>query len=518
MRLIDYVDRVAKTESHQPALIADGVTMSFAALSEQAGKAAMALRSLDLPAGSTVAILSDNASQVCVLQIAINAAGLAWTSIHPSVTDETAAQVLDYLDTRFIFFQKKYAEKAGTALEGVEGLSGAVCIDAESGDSPSLVSWMTERAEASTAHPCTSLTGLTAAWLQHTGGPAGPCHGTLHSRFAIEMGLANVVDAMDIATGDRHFVVAPLTHAAGIFALAFTSVGAANVIETQFNPERLDAALRDEGITHVFLPPTALYALMDHVGGPVMYPALKCILVGGAPVSPERFNQALEWFGPVLYETYGQTETLLSLIKRPSDYIRGGTVIESVARSAGRPVRFAHVALLDDNGAHVRPGERGEIAVRTSMLMEGYYRKPELTARSRKGGWHLTGDIGIEDDEGYITIVDRKREMIVSGGFNVYPGEVEEVIAGHPAVVECAVVGIPDRHWGEAVHAVIVPRDGVSLGEDELLLWCKSRLGGVKRPKSLRFAEAGTLPRDPQGAIDKPVLRAPYWETQWRKI
>lgn len=514
MHLINYIDRAASLRQNHPALVAGGLSLSFEELASRSRQIGTSLSLCGLPHGSTVAILADNCPEVCVLQLGINLAGLAWTSIHSSNTADTTAQVLLYLDSRVVFFQNKYAAKAEKALEITPGLV-AVCIDGTSSAGPSLDAWLkTEGIAATAAEPPQT----TAAWLQHTGGPGGPCHGTMHSRIAIEFGLANVVDALGANADSRHLVVAPLTHAAGIFALAFASVGATNVIHEQFALEAVDAALRSEGITHLFLPPTALYALIDFLGKPTHYPSIQCVVVAGAPVEPERFKQAVGCLGPVLHEVYGQTETLLALVKRPSDYMRGTTFDPSIARSAGKPVRFAHVAVLTDTGAVAAPGERGEIAVKSSMLMDGYYKKPELTARTRRGGWHLTGDIGIADQAGYITIVDRKREMIITGSFNVFPDEVEQVLASHSNVEDCSVFGIPDNKWGESVHAVVSLRKGATVQEDELLKWCKSGLGSIKAPKSISIVAASTIPRTQDGAVDRAKLKAPYWDGQWRRV
>jgi acyl-CoA synthetase (AMP-forming)/AMP-acid ligase II len=514
VHLLNYIERAASLRPHHPALVAGGVAMGFNALAERTRQVGTSLSLQALPPGSTVAILSDNCPEVCVLQLGANLAGLAWTSIHSSNTDETTAQVLQYLDSRVVFFQSRYAAKAQAALEIIPGLI-AVCIDDESTEGPCLESWLkTTDLMAAVDEPLQT----TAAWLQHTGGPGGPCHGTVHSRTAIEIGLANVVDAFGATPDSRHLVLAPMTHAAGIFTLAFASVGATNVIHEQFALDSVDAALRGEGITHLFLPPTALYALLDFLGGPASYPSLQCVVVAGAPVEPARFKQAVDCLGPVLHEVYGQTETLLALVKRPADYLRGAGIDNSIARSAGRPVRFSHVALLTEAGTACAAGERGEIAVKSSMLMDGYYKKPELTARSRRAGWHLTGDIGVADAAGFVTIVDRKREMIITGSFNVFPGEVEQVLASHASVEDCSVFGVPDSKWGESVHAVVSLRSGSSLQESELLAWCKSGLGNIKAPKSISIVDASTMPRSQDGAVDRARLKAPYWDGQWRRV
>ena len=514
MRLLDYLERPARYTPEAACLLDATLSLSREQVIERARAAAAGLARLALPAGSTVAILSDNCADVCVLQLGINLANCAWTGLHPSLPPPTLAEVMQYLDVKFLFFQAQYAQQALAACEQVPELQGAVCIDGSGTAHPGLSDWCS--AAAGTPIPVHASPDI-AAWVQHTGGPGGPCHGTVHSFSALEIGLANVADALDVDATARHLVIAPLTHAAGIFAMSFMSVGAVNIIHAHFDAARIDAALRGEGVTHIFLPPTALYALLDHVGERRRYPALRCIVVAGAPVAPDRFRQAIDFFGPVLYEVYGQTESLLALVKKPADYLREGVIDEATARSAGRAVRFSNVALLDDEGVEVPTGARGEIAVRSSMLMQGYHKKPEWTARTRRNGWHLTGDIGVCDERGYVTIVDRKREMVVSGSFNVFTGEVEACLERHPAVAECVVFGIPDPRWGEAVHAVVVTKDP-QLTDAHLIQWAKDELGSIKAPKSIRIAAASDLPRDAAGRIDKPRLKAPHWDGQWRRV
>jgi acyl-CoA synthetase (AMP-forming)/AMP-acid ligase II len=201
----------------------------------------------------------------------------------------------------------------------------------------------------------------------------------------------------------------------------------------------------------------------------------------------------------------------------PQDHmVIGDSRREGRLASCGRPTLSTRVGIMDDNGKLLAPGQVGEIVVRGSLVMAGYYKNPEATKEASTFGWHHTGDIGKIDDEGFVFIVDRKRDMIITGGFNVYPSEVEQVIWAHPAVQDCAVVGIPDEKWGEAVTAVIELKSGATLSADEVIAFCKERLGSVKAPKRVEFWPS--LPRTPVGKVRKKDVRDRFWEGQLRRI
>ena len=219
------------------------------------------------------------------------------------------------------------------------------------------------------------------------------------------------------------------------------------------------------------------------------FSSLKCFIVGAAPFAPEKFKEAVRLFGPIIYEGFGQTETLFPLvIKSPSDYLNNdGSLGDEAVRAAGKAVPGARIGIMDDDGNLLPAGERGEIVVRSSMTMQGYYKRPKETPEVSQFGWHHTSDIGIIDVRGFLTIVDRKKDMILSGDFNIYPVEIEKVIQGHPSVLDSIVVGVPDEKWGEAVKAVVQLKPGQIVCEEDLIARCKAQLGSAKAPKSLEF-------------------------------
>jgi acyl-CoA synthetase (AMP-forming)/AMP-acid ligase II len=241
-------------------------------------------------------------------------------------------------------------------------------------------------------------------------------------------------------------------------------------------------------------------------------------MYGAAPMSVEKLKKAITVFGPVMTGGYGQTEApaSISYMTPEEHFIDGKLAPDERLSSVGRPNALVRVAILDDSNAVVEPGATGEICVRGDLVMKGYYKAPDKTAETIVDGWLHTGDVGYLDGEGYLHITDRKKDMIISGGFNVYPGEVEQVLWSLPAVQDCAVIGVPDDKWGEAVKAVVELNAGHTATAEELIALCKEKLGSVKAPKTVDFIAA--LPRSAAGKVLKKDLRQTYWTGQQRKI
>jgi len=269
----------------------------------------------------------------------------------------------------------------------------------------------------------------------------------------------------------------------------------------------------------MFLHPTAFYSMLAHPDvGKFDYSSMRVLLLAGSPVSPDKFKHGVEVFGPCMCQSYGQTEApmvLTFLDPRTVAAAARGDHPERL-RSCGRPTAAVRLAIMDDSGNILAPNQPGEIVARGTLVTGGYFNLPEATAEIRRYGWHHTGDVGYMDEDGYVYIVDRKKDMIISGGFNVYCTEVEAGIMALPQVQECAVIGIPDEKWGEAVKAIVVCRTGDSLSEPEVIAHCKAKLGSVKSPKSVEFWSE--IPKTPAGKLDRKAMRKPYWETAEREV
>jgi fatty-acyl-CoA synthase len=291
--------------------------------------------------------------------------------------------------------------------------------------------------------------------------------------------------------------------------------GGSLLVLPQFEPGAVLTAIERHRITSVMLVPSMIYALLDHPRfDDTDLSSLGTIFYGASPMSPTRLQEAIRRFGPILFQFYGQTECPQTLcVLRQEEHLDDDL---SRLSTCGRPVPWARVALLDDDGQEVPRGEPGEICVQGPLVMKGYWNRPEETAAAFAHGWLHTGDVAREDADGFLTIVDRKKDMIVSGGFNVFPREVEDVIGSHPAVAAVGVVGVPDEKWGEAVKAVVVRRPGATVDAEELVALVKEKKGSHHAPKSVDFVDA--IPTTAVGKPDKRALRARYWSDADRLV
>jgi fatty-acyl-CoA synthase len=271
------------------------------------------------------------------------------------------------------------------------------------------------------------------------------------------------------------------------------------------------ALIEKHQITHTFLPPTLIYMLLDHARlAETGLTSLQCLWYGAAPMSASRLEEALTKIGPVMGQLFGQSEAPMMISTlAPAEHFRDdGSVATERLSSAGRPTPLTTVAIMDDAGHLLGPGERGEIVARGPLVMAGYYKNPLASAEAARYGWHHTGDIGYLDQDNFLFIVDRAKDMIITGGFNVYSAEVEQVLLAHPAVQDCAVIGLPDEKWGERVTAVVQLRPGQAVTGDEIRAFVKDRLGSVKAPKQVEVWP--DLPRSKVGKVLKVEVKAQF--------
>ena len=328
---------------------------------------------------------------------------------------------------------------------------------------------------------------------------------------------SSLVASMPMKQPPVNLVAAPMTHAAGPLALASMALGGSVVVLPKFDAGDVIDAIERKQVTYMFLPPTAIYMLLAH---PRVREAdlssLEYISYAGAPMSLDRLREAIDVLGPVMNASFGQTEAPMCVTAMPPHEHLDAAGELAHPGSCGRANLLSIVEIMDDDGRILGPGERGEIVVRGPLVMKGYYKNPEATAEVSAFAWHHTGDIGVRDEDGWFYVVDRKKDMIISGGFNVYPAEVEQVLMGWPQVQDCAVIGVPDEKWGEAVIAVIEPRAGCTVDVEGLLAAARERLGAVKTPKQIEIMES--LPRSNAGKVLRAELRKARWQQAGRTI
>jgi fatty-acyl-CoA synthase len=352
------------------------------------------------------------------------------------------------------------------------------------------------------------------ARLAYTGGTTGRPKGVLLTHRSLVANTMLALGEMPWPEEVRFVTGAPITHGAGSWVLPTFLKGGTLILLERFTVDGFLDAVETHRATAAHAVPTMIYDLLD---APRTRTAdlrsMKMLRYGAAPMTPARIEEALEVFGPVLVQGYGQTEapnTITLLL--PADHVPGSPRLASV----GRPFAWLHVAVLDADGNAVPPHEPGEICVRGPLVMEGYWNRPEETAAAFEHGWLHTGDIAYADEDGYLFLVDRKKDVIITGGFNVFSREVENVLATHPAVAEVVVLGVPDERWGEAVKAVVRLRPGASATSAELQDLVRERKGAVHAPKSVDFVVE--LPKTSVGKPDKKAIRAWYWSGQARQV
>jgi fatty-acyl-CoA synthase len=352
------------------------------------------------------------------------------------------------------------------------------------------------------------------ATLSYTGGTTGKSKGALryHREYS---GMSNAILAdFEIPETPSFLAVAPISHVAGTKVLPTLLRGGTVHMLKGFDPEAVLQTIERERINFALFVPTMIYVLLDHPAlDKTDLSSLELMLYGASAMSPSRLVEGIDRIGPVFSQLYGQTECYPVSVLRKADH---DPRTPELFLSCGFPTAACQVRILDDDDQEVATDEPGEICVRAPHAMAGYWKRPDLSAETLKNGWLHTGDIARQDERGYLFILDRKKDMIVSGGFNIYPREVEDVLSQHADVAMCAVVGVPDDKWGEAVMAVVVVREGARPNADELINLVKMKKGSAHAPKRVQFVKE--LPTTGVGKVDKKVLRASFWAGRERMV
>ncbi|HVE28006.1 MAG TPA: AMP-binding protein [Sporichthya sp.] len=357
------------------------------------------------------------------------------------------------------------------------------------------------------------------AWIAYTSGTTGrPKGAMLTHRGLIHQCLTTLADVERMETHHVGMHAAPLSHGSGHNSLAFTMKACTQVIHQRwgFNPALFLEQVERYSVAALFMVPTQIKMIVEHADLQKRdTSSLQWICYGGAPMYREDQKRALKALGPVLVQCFGQTESPMSgtVLTREEHSLHDGDGREL---SAGRVRVGVELKILDPQNRELPAGEAGEICLRGPQLMAGYWNRPEATAETLSGGWLHTGDVGMLDEHGYLFILDRLKDLIISGGLNVYPHEIEDLLLTYPDVSEACVVGIPHEKWGEAVHAVVVPVAGATLDPDALIAWSAQYLAGYKKPKTVSVVEA--LPKTTYGKVAKREVRAPYWAGLGRSI
>ena len=498
---------IAALDRHRnrPCVYIDDTVLTAGQVRDQISRYVQSFHAQGIRIGQGVATLSKNRPEVLFSMGAVMVAGCRNTPLHPLGSLEDHAYVLEDAQIDTLIFDPSFTERAQQLQKRVPTLTRLLSYG-PSDAGKDLVELSDTFAGQRLAGPDVGPEDVSA--LAYTGGTTGKPKGVMNT-FRASASMTQIQMAeWQWPDEVRHLVCTPLSHAGSSFFVPILLCGGSMVVLPAFEPGAVLDAIEQYRITTTMLVPSMIYALLEHPRfADSNLSSLQTIYYGAAPMSPVRLQEAIRRLGPIFFQFYGQTEapmTVCVLRKEEHDP-------EDLARlaSCGRPVPWTRVGLLDDQGNEVLKGEAGELCVQGSLVMKGYWNKPEETAEALEGGWLHTGDVAREDEAGFLTIVDRKKDMIVSGGFNVFPREIEDIISTHPSVSAVAVVGVPDDKWGEAVTAIIVPRAGTTIDSGAIIALVKERKGSHYAPKSVEVVDS--IPVSPLGKPDKKAIRARYW-------
>jgi acyl-CoA synthetase (AMP-forming)/AMP-acid ligase II len=518
MAIIDFYDRGWNINPAGVAYIQDERRYTFNEVGELSCRVANKLLSLGLPKETKGAVWSTNDVTAWACTLGLWRANMTWIPVNARNAAQENHYILDAFDCEVMFYQDCFAEIIAELRPRLPKITHWICIDAEGADAPSLATWCEDQ---SPTRPEVAYDMDDVVMLSPTGGTTGMPKGVMNTHRSAQTFIAHFMLACAYRDGQKpvNLAAAPMTHTAGLLAVPCTAQGGTVVVVTKPDPALMLAAIARHRVSEFFLPPTVIYKLLEIPGiEKVDFSSVKYLMYGAAPMSVEKLKKAIAVFGPIMAGGYGQTEAPAGISNlRPDEHLVDGELAsDERLSSVGRPNPLIRVDVMNDANEILPRGETGEICVHGDLVMKGYYQQPEKTAETLVDGWLHTGDIGHFDAEGYLHITDRKKDMIISGGFNVYPSEVEQVLWSHPAVQDCAVIGVPDEKWGEAVKAVVELNPGHSATAEELIELCKAKLGSVMAPKSVDFI--ASLPRSPVGKVLKKDLRQQYWENSARKI
>ncbi len=472
-----------------------GRSTSFGELNDNASAIASGLiRELGVAPGDRVAVLDKNSDRCIELLLALDRAGAVAVPVNWRLTAAEVATVVNDADPVALVVDDEFRPNADQVTCRVMGYD-EIPRDRASGDP------RRDREDAVT-------------WQLYTSGTTGLPKGAMLTNLNLTaLTGAILFEAPELREGGRSLVAMPLYHIGGCgWALATIVCGTTAVVVREFVPQDVLRVMTEQKVEVGFLVPAALLFLTSLPESQTAdFSHLRNLLYGASPISPEVLRRSIETFGCRFTQVYGLTETTGAVTALQHEHHQGDRLL-----SAGRSMYGVEVKVMDAEGRDSPAGEIGEIVIRGPSIMKGYWRRDDDTRAVIRDGWFHSGDAGTMDADGFIYIKDRIKDMIVSGGENVYPAEVEAVLAGHPQVADVAVIGVPDDTWGETVKALIVPKPGTSPSGDEIVDWARERLAGYKRPRSVDFVES--IPRNPSGKILKRELREPYWAGHERRV
>ena len=500
-------DFVRMHAGEQPALWFEGREVSYATLDERSNRCAQALLAAGVAPGDRVAALAKNCDEFAVLWFGAMKVRACTVPVNTRLSAAEIASILGNAGASMLFVGPEFIAMLPAIRDACPGLRRVVALESE------FESWIDGYAATDprlVADPEDDIVQL------YTSGTTGLPKGVplTHTNFIEQLRSGSQQEFGAWEAGSSSLIALPVFHVAGAVSLQFAMLhGARAVMVRDIVPPEMARLIGEQRINYAFLTPTVIHFLLavpGIEGGD--FSSLRHIFYGASPISEDLLKRAMARFPCPFSQVYGMTEATGVVTSLPPERHVPGKLL-----SCGQPVPGVELRIVDANGRDVPQGAVGEVTVRAAFVMRGYWNQPDATAAVLDAdGWYRTGDAGWLDEDGDLFIHDRIKDMIVSGGENVYPAEVENALAGHPDIFEVAVIGVPDDRWGESVKAIVVPKPGAAQDPESVIAWARARIGGFKVPKSVDFVEA--MPRNATGKVLRRVLREPYWAGAGRRV
>ncbi len=498
--------------------------LTFREVADRCNRLANGLLKMGVKKGERVAVLLGNCSEYLELYFSIPKIGGVIVPLNTRFITKELVYVLADCEAETLVLGSSYLESFRAMAHELPWIKRVVCVGPSP---PGMAQYESIIREAPPSEPTVEMDEGETAFLMYTGGTTGKPKGVMLSHRNVMS--SNMTFVMTKAQHSRRplseavvLITTPIYHLGAIGGTLMPSfyVGARCIIMERFDPVKALELVEKERVTYLPLYPVMFGTVMDiQEERGYDLSSLEVVAYGSAPLSPSTLRRAIKVFGCDFHQGFGQTESSACYITflGPEDHrLEGPQHLVRRLYSVGREALNAHVRVVDDQDRELPPGEVGEIVVRGPHVMKGYWKMPELTSETLRGGWLHTGDMGRMDEDGYVFLVDRKKDMIISGSYNIFPKEVEDVLAEHPAIQQAAVVGVPDEKWGETVKAVCVLKEGTEATEEEIIGFCKERMASFKKPTSVEFVKE--LPLTSLGKVNKVALREKYWEGHERRI
>ncbi|MBM4340426.1 MAG: fatty acid--CoA ligase [Deltaproteobacteria bacterium] len=525
MILTETLKKASKLFPQKQAIVCGGKRWTYREFHDRVNRFSNSLKAFGIDKDDKVAILLPNCHTFLETYYGIAQIGATSVPINIRLSPGEIAFILQDSESKVLIVDPVYQKQIDPTREKISGIKKIIWTgDGIKVQEDRDLHYEKILGQGNPSSPQeTIITGEDIAQIYYTSGTTGRPKGVMLSHKNVTTHALGTIAEIHLTDRDVWIHVAPLFHLADAWATwAITWVGGTHVLVREFDSKAVLETIQKERVTLTNLIPTMLNLMVNYPEvGKYDYNSLRVLLSGGAPIAPEVVRKIVETFKCDYIQTYGMTETspylTVSILKGHLKTLPDKEQLKFKSKT-GREFISVELKVVNDKGEEIKKDEKevGEIIVRGDIVTKGYWKLPEETAKAIKNGWLHTGDMAVIDEEGYVTIVDRKKDMILTGGENVYSTEVENVLYMHPAILECAVVGVPDEKWGEAVKGVVVLKQGQTADEQEIIRFCKDRIAHYKAPKSIDFIAA--LPRTGSGKIQKKGLRDQYWKGYEKKV